>query len=51
MQREISNRVTLGDTLNPYEDTRTASKYNNTKKKEQKIRDLINTGKYGKGLA
>ena len=58
MQREISDRVTLGDTLNPYEDARrstaidrTASNYNDAKEKVQKIRDLINTGRYDKDLA
>ena len=40
MQREISNKVTLGDILNPYEDARrstaidrTASNYNDAKEK------------------
>ena len=47
MQREISNRVTLGDTLNPYEDARrstaidrTACNYNDPKEKVQKTRTL-----------
>ena len=49
MQREISNKVTLGDTLNPYEDARgsiaidrTASNYNDTKEKVQKNRPYRN---------
>ena len=53
MQRDISNRNTLGDTLNPVDDARrltaidrTTSNYNDTKEKVQKIRDLINMGKY-----
>ena len=58
MQREISDKVTLGDTLNRYEDARrstaidrTASNYNDAKEKVQKIRDLISTGRYDKNLA
>ena len=58
MQREISDKVTLGDTLNRYEDARrstaidrTASNYNDAKEKVQKIRDLISTGRYDKDLA
>ena len=58
MQREISDKVTLGDTLNPYEDTRrsigidrTVFYYNDAKEKVQKIRDLISTGRYDKDLA
>ena len=30
MQREIRNRVTLGDTLNPYEDTRKSTAIDRT---------------------
>ena len=52
MQREISDRVFLGETLNPYGDTRrstaidrTASNCNDAKEKVQKIRDLIRTGR------
>ena len=51
MQRDISNRNTLGDTLNPINDARhstaidrTTSNYNDAKEKVQKIRDLINMG-------
>ena len=58
MQREISDKVTLGDTLNPYEDARrssaidrTASNYNDAREKLQKIRDLIGTGRYDADLA
>ena len=58
MQREISDKVTLGDTLNPYEDARrstaidrTVSNYNDAKEKVQKIRELIGTGRYDADLA
>ena len=58
MQREISDKVTLGDTLNPYEDARrstaidrTASNYNDAREKVQKIRNLIGTGRYDADLA
>ena len=51
MQRDISDRNTLGDTLNPINDARrstavdrTTSNYNDAKEKVQKIRDLINMG-------
>ena len=53
MQRDISNRNTLGDTLNPTNDIqrsttidRTTSNYNDAKEKVQKIRELISMGKY-----
>ena len=49
MQRDISNRNTLGDMLNPID--RTTSNYNDSKEKVQKIRDLINMGKYDADLA
>ena len=58
MQRDISNRNTLGETLNPIDDARwstainrTTSNYNDAKEKVQKIKDLINMGKYGADLA
>ena len=58
MHREISNKNTLGVTLNPYNDARrstaidrTTSNYNEAKEKVQKIRDLINMGKYDADLA
>ena len=58
MQRDISNRNSLGDTPNPIVDARrsaaidrTTSNYNDAKEKVQKIRDLINMGKYDADLA
>ena len=58
MQREISDKNTLGDTLNPINDARrstaidrTTSNYNDAKEKVQKIRDLINMGKHDADLA
>ena len=58
MQRDISNRNTLGDKLNPIDDARRStaidritSNYNDVKEKVQKIRDLINIGKYDADLA
>ena len=57
MQRDISNKNTLGDTLNPINNIRrstaidrTTSNYNDAKEKVQKIRDLINMGKYDANL-
>ena len=58
MQREISDKNTLGETLNPINDAgrstaidRTTSNYNDAKEKVQKIRDLINMEKYDADLA
>ena len=58
MQRDISIKNTLGETHNPYNDAqrstaidRTTSSYNDGKEKVQKIRDLINMGKYDADLA
>ena len=58
MQREISDKNTLGDTLNPLHDVRrstaidkTTSNYNYAKEKVQKIRDLNNLGKYDADFA
>ena len=58
MQRDISYRNTLRETLNPYDNARrstainrTASNYNDAKEKVQKIRDLTNMGKYNADLA
>ena len=58
MQSDISDKNTLGVTLNPYNDARwstaidgTTSNYNDAKEKVQKIRDLINMGKYDADLA
>ena len=57
MQREIRDRIFLGETLNPYDDTRSstaidriASNYNDAKEKVQKIRDLTGNGKYDENL-
>ena len=58
MQRDISDKNTLGDTLNPINDIRrsttaidrTTSNYIDPKEKVQKIRDLINMGKYDADL-
>ena len=57
MQIDISNRNTFDDTLNPIDDARrlraidrTASNYNDAEEKLQKIRDLINMGKYDADL-
>ena len=58
MQREISNKNTLGDTLSPINDARRSaaidrmtSNYNDAKGKVKKISDLINMGKYDADLA
>ena len=58
MQREISDKNALGNTLNPINDARHStaidrmtSNYNDAKEKVQKIRDLINMGKYDADLA
>ena len=58
MQREIRDKNTLGNTLNPINNARrptaidrTTSNYNNTKEKVQKIRDPIKMGKYDADLA
>ena len=58
MQREIINRVFLGQTFSPYEDAgrssaidRTASNYNDVKEKIQKMRESISTGKYDEDIA
>ena len=52
MQREISDRVFLDETLNPYGNARrstaidrTAWNYNDAKEKVQKLRDIIGTGR------
>ena len=57
MERDISDKNTLGDTLNPLNDIRrsitidrTISNYNDVKEKVHKIRDLINMGKYDADL-
>ena len=58
MQRETSDKNTLGDIFYPINDARhstgidrTTSNYNDAKEKVQKIRDLINMGKYDADLA
>ena len=55
MQREISDRVFLGETLNPYDDAgksaavdRTASNYNDAKKKYKKCESSLKIGRYDK---
>ena len=57
MQKDISTKNALGDTLNPINDIRpsiaidrTASNYNDAKEKVQQIRDLIIMGKYDADL-
>ena len=57
MQRDISDKNTLGDTLNLINDIRrstaidtTTSNYNDAKEKVQKIRDLTNMEKYNADL-
>ena len=58
MKRDISDKNTLGETLNPINDIRistaiyrTTSNYNDATEKVQKIRDLIKMGKYDADLA
>ena len=58
MQREISDKNTLGDTLNPVHDARrstaidrTTSNYSDAKEKVKTIRDLINMGECDADLA
>ena len=53
----MSNKNTLGHTLNPIDHARrstaidrTTSNYNDAKEKVQKIQDLINIGKYDADL-
>ena len=53
MQRDISDKNSLGSTLNPTNDIRcstaidrTTSNYNDAKEKVQKIRGLVSKGKY-----
>ena len=57
MQREISDRVFLGQTVSFYEDAcrssaidMTAWNYNDAKKKIKKMRELISTGKYDEDI-
>ena len=58
MKRDIGDKNTLGDMLNPISDIRrstaidrTTSNNNDAKEKVQKIRDLIRMGKYDADLA
>ena len=58
MQREISDRAFLGQTVSPYENggrssaiDRTASNYDDAKEKVKKISQLSSTGKYDEGTA
>ena len=53
MQREISDKIFLRQTVSPFDDignssaiNRTASNYTDGKEKVRKIRELISTGKY-----
>ena len=57
MQRDISDKNTLGNTLNPTNDIRrstaidrTTSNYNDAKEKAQKIRELVSMGTYDADL-
>ena len=58
MQREISDRVFLEQTVSPYQDAgrssaidRTASNYNDAKEKIRKMREIISSGKYDEDIA
>ena len=58
MQRELSDRAFLGQTVSPYENggrssaiDRAASNYDDAKEKVKKISELISTGKYDEGTA
>ena len=56
MQREISDKVSLGGTVNLYACLssaidRTASNYNDAKEKVKKIRELFSTSRFDKDIA
>ena len=56
MQREISDKVSLGGTINLYACVssaidRTASNYNNAKEKVNKIRELFSASRFDKDIA
>ena len=58
MQREISDKLLLGKNVSSFENTGesdaidwTASNYHDTKEKDKKIRELINTGNYDADIA
>ena len=57
-QREITDKVYLGNTDSPYNNigrssaiNRTASNYNDAKEKVKENRELISTGKYDQDIA
>ena len=58
MQRNISNKIFIGQNISSFDNAgesdaidRTASNYNGTKEKVQKIRELIKTGNYDAGIS
>ena len=58
MQREISDKVFLRNTVSPFNSVgrssaidRTASNYNDAREKVQKMRELISTGRYDQDIA
>ena len=58
MQRNISNKVFLGQNVSPFDNAgesdaidRTASNYNDAKEKVQKVRELITAGNYDADIA
>ena len=58
MQKNISNKVFLGQNVSPFDNAgesdaidRTASNYNDAKEKVQNIRELIKTGNYDADIA
>ena len=58
MQREISNKFFLGNTVSPYDDAgrssaiaRTASNHNDAKEKVKKIRELISLERHDEDIA
>ena len=58
MQREIGNEIHIGTTVSPFESVgkssaidRTASKYENSREKVKKIRQLISAGTYDADIA
>ena len=58
MQREISDKLFLGNTASQLDDIgrssaidRTASNYNDAKEKDKKIEGLISTGRYDQHIA
>ena len=58
MQKEIGNKVFLGNTVSLYDDagrhlpqTEQDNNYNDAKVKVKKIKELVNTGRYDKDVA